>query len=56
MDNLSAELRRALEAAHHELATLNGLMAYDGVDTRTPPEAFQIDTSKTMALIEQVLG
>lgn len=47
-----ATARTALEAAHHELTALHGLMAYDGA---APRESFPIQTTAVLAQIEAVL-
>lgn len=39
----------ALEAARHELVTLNGLLAADGM---SPGETFSIDTTATIAILD----
>lgn len=45
-------LIKALEAAHHELATLHGLKAFDGA---TPSEVWSIDTSLIKKQIYEAL-
>jgi hypothetical protein len=48
-----ARERRVLEMARHELTTLHGLIAADGM---APAETWQIDTCKTVAEIDAVLS
>ena len=44
--------REAMEAARHELVTLDGLIAADGA---APAEIFVIDTKATIAKIDAAL-
>jgi hypothetical protein len=50
---MTDKVRKALEAARHELTTLHGLLAADGV---APQETWAIDTSATIALIDEALS
>jgi hypothetical protein len=45
--------RRVLQFVHHELTTLNGLLATDGA---APDETFTIDTSDALMLVDYALG
>lgn len=47
------QLREALEMARHELTTLHGLVAADGM---APMETWAIDTNKTVAMIDAALN
>jgi hypothetical protein len=49
--NEAERLRAALEAARHELTTLHGLYAHDGV----PGETWRLDASRILAKIDAVL-
>ncbi len=69
---MDEQIRKALEAAHHELTTLHGLYAFDttrpytdavhaGSDADGAWEAFQeetwqIDTTAVLRQIEAILG
>jgi hypothetical protein len=52
MNNMSKEIRKALEDARHELVTLNGLTAFDGP---APGETFTIDTRDAIDAIDQAI-
>jgi hypothetical protein len=47
------KIREALEDARHELTTLHGLYAFDG---EAPEESWRLDTSKTLAKLDEALG
>lgn len=49
-------VRQALEAARHELTTLHGLMATDRPDLWDQDLAWDIDTRKTLALLNAALN
>ena len=47
------ELKKALEAARHELTTLHGLVAFDGA---APAHTWPIDTSEVLRIIDKALS
>ena len=49
---MNPEIKAALEAARHELTTLNGLLAADVV---VPAETWVIDTTKILAQLDAVI-
>ena len=49
---MNPEIKAALEAARHELVTLHGLLAADGV---APEETFSIDTTKIVEQLDSVI-
>ena len=51
-NNMNPEIKAALEAARHELTTLNGLLAADVV---VPAETWVIDTTKILAQLDAVI-
>jgi hypothetical protein len=51
--HMKPETKQALEAARHELVTLDGLLAADGC---APHETWTIDTSAVVALIDAALA
>ena len=50
--NMNPEVKAALEAAHHELTTLNGLLAADAV---SPAETWTIDTTNLLKQLDAVI-
>lgn len=50
---IATSARQALELARHELTTLHGLLAADGM---APSEIWSIDTGEVVAKIDTVLS